>query len=169
MTNKKILLVEDDESLRSTLSLCLDSEDFVVAEAQNGKEALDLMNSENFDLVITDIQMPIMDGIELLSNVQSLHPETPVITMTGFSNLLEDKGTQKLGIKKLLIKPFTFEDMLDAINEVLSSIEASKENKRSHLQLVKNEPTSSTDGIDMSKKTSSSLFFTSKTDLKKAA
>ena len=122
---KKVLLVEDDESLRAVISDCLEDNDFTVTPAENGQEALEKLTKDRFDLILTDIQMPVMDGVALLKEVKATYLETPVIIMTGFSQALETKSAYNLGADGFLPKPFVFEDLFEVIDQIFSEQKAS--------------------------------------------
>ncbi len=112
-----ILLVEDDESFRSILAMILTGEGFVITEAENGLIAQDKLNKETFDLVITDIKMPKLSGLELLKWIKE-SKSTPVILMTGFSEILKTQEAYDLGADEFLPKPFEPEDVLGAIKNI---------------------------------------------------
>ncbi|MEJ2627252.1 MAG: response regulator, partial [bacterium] len=74
-----ILVVDDEKSMRRTLSIALQDDGYEVMEAANGKEALEYINNEVFDIVITDLVMDDIDGIELLRNIKEVNPITEVL------------------------------------------------------------------------------------------
>lgn len=82
----KLLIVEDEENLRDLYAEELEESGYEVERASNGKEAIDLVRKKDFDLVIMDIRMPEMDGIETLGKVISLERKIPVIIYTAYSN-----------------------------------------------------------------------------------
>ncbi|HCQ14989.1 MAG TPA: response regulator, partial [Cryomorphaceae bacterium] len=85
----KILIVEDEKAIRNVLRNILKDEnkDFEIEEAENGKQALDLMSEKEFDLALCDIKMPGMDGIEVLEQVREKHPDTAVVMISGHGDL----------------------------------------------------------------------------------
>lgn len=101
----KVLLVEDDELFRSTIKRSILKKSCEVTEAPNGKVAKEIMSLHKFDLVISDIQMPHLTGIELLEWVKKNSP-TGVVLMTGFSQILETKKAYDIGADEFLAKPF---------------------------------------------------------------
>ncbi len=119
---KKILIVEDNNMFRETLCEVLDG-DYTMSEAENGKEATELMSLTDYDLIISDVQMPSLSGIELLEWSIKNKP-TPFIIMTGFSTLLETKSAFDLGASGFLTKPFKIDDLRQTIKSIL------KENKK---------------------------------------
>src|SRR5215831_2352933 len=79
---KRILLVEDERPIRSILNVLLSQNDYIVVEAQNGLEALALFTTQQFDLVITDSDMPEMSGDQLVLEIKAVAPTQPIILMT---------------------------------------------------------------------------------------
>ena len=120
----RILLIEDDHTLRAVLRMSLAGVGHTVIEARNGKEGLDLFKRTGADLVITDIIMPEVEGLEILRELRKKQfPMVKVIAISG------DGGTQNaadylriaklLGAAKTLAKPFSNEALIAAINELL--------------------------------------------------
>lgn len=101
-----ILVVDDEEGLRMTLAANLELDGFEVFEAGSGEDALALARERRFDLVISDIQMPGIDGTELFRRLREVSPGTPVVLMTGFA--LEElvRGAMEQGVYTVLAKPF---------------------------------------------------------------
>lgn len=114
----RILLVDDDDDLRMALSMLLKKQGFTVTEALNGKEAQTLITSSDYDLVLTDIRMPVMNGIELLNFVKNSKP-MPVVLMTGFSEIMEAQDAFEIGADDFLAKPFSKEDLMATLRTVL--------------------------------------------------
>lgn len=115
---KKILLVEDDEGFRTILKAAL-SKKYQVIEASNGKLAREthaMMN--DIHLIISDVQMPFMTGVELLEWVKANKP-VPFILMTGFSHILETQKAHELGADDFLPKPFKEEDLYEKLVKIL--------------------------------------------------
>lgn len=114
-----ILVVEDDGFFRKAVCALLKKKGHNVSEASNGKVAMMSINTQKFDVVISDIQMPEMNGIQLLQ--WSLkHRPVPFIIMTGFSTLLETQSAYDLGAKEFISKPFKNMEFLDLINKVVN-------------------------------------------------
>ncbi|MGZ3687454.1 MAG: response regulator [Bdellovibrionota bacterium] len=114
----KILLVDDDDLLRSVLKTALTGAGYLVAEAQNGKAAEQIFALEDFQLVITDIKMPGINGIELLHHIKRTKP-VPVVLMTGFSEILETQEAYELGADEFISKPFKKEELLRVVDKWL--------------------------------------------------
>lgn len=120
----RILLVENDYVLRFAIKLILDSASHEVAIAGNGVEALRQVAGATFDLVLTDIQMPIMDGIELIKALCSDSPEQKIIAMTAMTGItatddLRSSQALSSGAREVIHKPFKADDFLDRIAATL--------------------------------------------------
>jgi DNA-binding NtrC family response regulator len=114
----RVLLIEDDAAVRRLVRRMLERSRHEVTEADNGRTGLDRLGSGAFDLVITDIVMPEMDGIELLMAVRKHHPALRVIAMSGGGRTgqMDFLGSaEKLGASAVLQKPFTFDGLTTAI------------------------------------------------------
>lgn len=118
---KRILIVEDDNFFRETIADVL-KEKFKVVEAPHGKSACEQLSIQDFDLVISDIQMPGMTGIDLLEWAKKNKPKVPFIIMTGFSTLLETKSAHEMGAKGFISKPFKISDLTEQITLVLGNL-----------------------------------------------
>jgi DNA-binding NtrC family response regulator len=105
MDKKVILIVEDDPNVGESIRLLLKKKGFSILLASNGKEALHLFRQENIDLVITDLVMPRMDGIELLEAVKGLKPETEVIVISAQGTIERAVQAMKLGAFDFIEKP----------------------------------------------------------------
>lgn len=103
----KILVVEDDEMILRTLEFRLKKDGYVISVARDGKEALEKIKNNIFNLVITDLMLPFVTGMEVLSHIKSKHPELPVIVLSG----ADEEGTImdafKLGADDFIAKPFS--------------------------------------------------------------
>lgn len=118
---KKVLIVEDDEAFRNLLGKIFESQNFIVSYAENGISAQTALSVRQncYDLVVSDVQMPGLDGAALLRAVRSQHPKTKFIIMTGFSEILEAKHAFELGADGFLPKPFKSKDLIDSIEKAL--------------------------------------------------
>lgn len=107
---RRILLVEDDDQFRRAMAMSLKDQKYEVIEAANGKVAREICGTQKFDLVISDVQMPFLDGVELLEWIKKNCP-MPFVLMTAFTNLLETKTAFELGADDFLAKPFSQADL----------------------------------------------------------
>lgn len=114
-----ILHVEDDETARELFKRSLKKLPVVVMNARDGQEALDKMNAVNFDLVVTDIVMPKMDGLEFLKELQAYEVDKPVMVLTGFRDDYTLFKSMSFGVKKIMYKPYKPEDLRRNIQELL--------------------------------------------------
>ena len=120
---KKILIVEDDEAMRSLLKDFLDEEGFGTESVSNGSDALKKLMDQPFDLIITDIQMPGLTGLDILPGIKKLQPEAPVIVITAFgSDELYRRSFEK-GATGYLEKPIHINKLRTLIHEMVSSKE----------------------------------------------
>ena len=122
MTNRsapKILLAEDDPAMRSYLERALHNAGFAVDSVDRGTAALPLLESEVYDLLLSDIVMPEMDGIELAQKCNEISPDTRVMFITGFAAVTL-KASREQPQAKILSKPFHLRDLVLEVERVLS-------------------------------------------------
>ncbi len=112
----KILVVDDEEVLRKMLMDLFQEEGFNVEIASGGFEAIGKINSNHFDLVITDIMMPEVDGMQVLKKVKKADPDTDVIVMTGYASVDSAVQSMRLGAIDYITKPFNIEHIKIIIN-----------------------------------------------------
>ncbi|MFO7560733.1 MAG: response regulator [Desulfobacterales bacterium] len=120
---RNVLIVDDDSVTRGLLSRVLKphAEAFQVVTAPDGKEALNVIQSQKIDLVITDLQMPVMDGFELLARISERHPEIPVFIMTAFGDSEIKNRLETFGSTKYFEKPLNIDIITECIYEELNS------------------------------------------------
>lgn len=118
VVKRKILVVEDDEVFRATITEIL-SEKYSVYQAADGRSACELLSLQTVDLVLSDVQMPRMTGVELLEWCKKNNKNVPFIIMTGFSTLLETQSAYDLGAKGFVAKPFNLAQLLKMIPEAM--------------------------------------------------
>lgn len=123
-----ILVVDDEQSMRDFLAIMLKKEGHEVVTAENGKDALKAVQAEIFDLVITDVKMPGMDGLEVLKTVKDVSPETIVIMITAFGTAESAVEAMKLGAYDYIIKPFKVDELKLVIDNSLEKRHLRKEN-----------------------------------------
>ena len=112
MINKSILLVDDEEIILASIAWVLEKNNFKVTTATNGREALDLLGANRYDLVITDLRMNGIDGVAVLKQAKILSPDTRVIILTGYGDVESAVRTLHLGADDYLQKPCNIEDLL---------------------------------------------------------
>jgi len=120
---KKILIVDDTNVVRSFLSNKLKpyADQFEVLTAKNGEDAVRHIDSFPIDLVMTDLEMPVMDGFELLIYMNQNHPEIPMFVMTANGSPEVEKRINSLGSIKYFEKPMDIEHLVECITEELDS------------------------------------------------
>ncbi len=109
---QKILVVDDEEIIRDSLFYILEKEGYDVDKAENGKIAYEKLITNHFDLVITDIEMPIMKGTELLEKIKTLNYQTSVILITAFGSLETAITALRHGASDYILKPVEFDELL---------------------------------------------------------
>ena len=116
---KKILVADDEESVRLVLKQMLEAVGYKVDTAADGSQALAKMKADNYDLLIADINMPVMDGVELLKKSRELFPQLPVIFVTGFGRDKIIVQAMKEGLSDFLQKPFRMDDVTNTIKRYI--------------------------------------------------
>ena len=118
--SKMVLVVDDSVTMRMSLKSTLEMQGFKVEQASNGKEALDKVNSGfKPDLIITDLNMPVMDGLEFIKNVRSVLRFTPILILTTESEQSKRDVAKKLGATGWLVKPVSGTDLVNVVKKVL--------------------------------------------------
>ena len=117
--SKKILVVDDEIGIRQSLQKILEKEDFSVVTASNGEEAFKIIRQGEIDLLITDIRMAGMDGVELLKVSKSVSPFTEVIMITGYASVDTAVDSMKQGAYDYITKPFKKADILKAVHKAI--------------------------------------------------
>ncbi len=120
-TRPKLLIVDDDSSLREFLEIFLAKEGYKVDSADCGGKAIEKVRNGSYDLVITDVRMPGMDGVELLRRLKALDAGLPVVLITAFASLDAAVDAMKEGAWDYLTKPFKIEELRKVIENALSS------------------------------------------------
>lgn len=115
----KILLVEDDNSLNKSVELFLTSEGYEVTSCFDGKEALDNLKTNSYDLILTDIMMPNIDGFNLAQKIRNSDKTTPIIFMTAKDDKLSKQLGFKLEIDDYITKPFDIDELVLRVKAVL--------------------------------------------------
>jgi len=124
----KVLVVEDDPSVLSLLTTLLRGEGHQVSPISNGRSAMDLLETDRFDLMLSDIRMNPIDGIALLKHVQHVRPELAVIMMTGYGTVETAVAAMKEGAFDYITKPFKVDELLLTVRRALEYQHAIEEN-----------------------------------------
>jgi len=127
----KILIIEDEEPIRRVLVRILTDEDssFEIHEASDGKKGLDLIKNDSYDLVLCDIKMPKVDGIELLQRTRKTNSTIPFIMLTGHGNIETAVESMKLGAYDFISKPPDLNRLINSVRNALEKKELVAENK----------------------------------------
>lgn len=125
----KILVVEDEEIIRLMFKQSFANWGFKVSTAENGKDALEKCQHELFNIVVTDLNMPVMDGMELLKRLKSKWPNQEVIVITGYATIESAIEAMKLGAYDFILKPVNFDHVQFTINKCYTKIRAEYENE----------------------------------------
>lgn len=117
----RLLLIDDDEALRGVLAKSLHYAGHEVLQAGDGQQGLDLVEATSVDLVITDLIMPVQEGVETIVRLKRTHSHVPIIAISGGSSNapLYLEIANKIGAHRILEKPFTPEDLIGLIETVL--------------------------------------------------
>ncbi|HSP34517.1 MAG TPA: sigma-54 dependent transcriptional regulator [Thermoanaerobaculia bacterium] len=131
----RILIVDDEEVLRDVLEVVLHREGFEVVMASTGEEALNLLDTEEVDLVILDIMLPGISGIDTLRAIRISNPQLPVIIITAFSSIDGAIAAMKHGAFHYIPKPFKNEEVVLTVNKALEQRRLTRENERLKAEL----------------------------------
>ncbi len=115
---KRVLVVDDEAVVRNGIRRALKSRGTETVPAADGEEALSLLDHQHFDLVLLDIRMPDMDGMTVLREIQSRHPGTPVIMITGYPTIDTAVECTKLGAQDYLVKPFRLAELEGSLDKL---------------------------------------------------
>lgn len=116
-----ILLAEDDDSMRSFLRKALEKAGHVVVDAAQGDDALTELQLREFDLLLTDIVMPVMDGIELARRASEIDPDMKIMFITGFAAVALNPANQAPQEAKVLSKPFHLKDLVNEVDRMIAA------------------------------------------------
>jgi DNA-binding NtrC family response regulator len=117
---RKILVVDDQESMRALLQDMLEVIGYEVTLAEGGEQALGMLDEAEFSLVLSDLNMPGMDGTTLLKSIKSTRPDLPVVIITGYGTFHTEKRVMKEGADGYISKPCTLSKIGKTLSSVLS-------------------------------------------------
>lgn len=124
-----VLVVDDVPEVRRLLSSILDISGYRAVEAEDGFDALSLLGSDTFDLVLTDVHMPGLDGLELVRAVRTIAPDTPIVVMTGAGTLVDlgdprrDPLPSDMRVDGVCLKPFRLDDLIATVRGLVAAQE----------------------------------------------
>lgn len=124
----KILLIDDEAVALQNLMHVLKKEGYEIVGTQNSAEALQLINKGQFDLILTDLKMEKVDGMEILNHTKNHHPDTEVIMITGYATVESAIAAMKHGAYHYIAKPFKLDEVRKVVKEALEKVSLKKEN-----------------------------------------
>jgi len=113
----RVLLVDDEEDFTDALSKRLEARNLKVKTVNRGEDAVQLVDEQSFDVIILDLAMPGMDGLETLQQIKANHPDAEIIMLTGHASVESSVKAMKIGAEDLLEKPVDIADLLSKIEE----------------------------------------------------
>src|SRR5512147_3286658 len=131
----KILIVDDERIALRNLEHVMKKEGYEVTGTQSGQNALKLLEEQQFDVVLTDLRMEKVDGLQVLKKCRDLHPDSEVIMITGFATLGSAVEAMKQGAFYYIAKPFKLEEVRKVVKEAVHKVELKKENRHLREQL----------------------------------
>lgn len=128
--SKSILVVDDEQAVAFFLAEALSelNVNYQTETACSGEEALEKMASDTYDLVVTDLRMPGLDGMDLLSHIQIHYPGTPLILMTAYGDARTEAAARRLGARHYITKPFSIEELAIAVSAALAERQSRDDN-----------------------------------------
>jgi PAS domain S-box-containing protein len=135
----RILIVDDDPNILNSISTLLIDEDFVVSTVENGEKAVELLKNGNFDLVLTDLVMGKVDGIDVLKVAKEQNSDTRVIILTGFREMNSAIDSLRLKADDFLLKPCESDELLLRMSNCLNQLDLIRKNRKIELELKKSE------------------------------
>ena len=130
MAKEKVLVVDDEPDVLRICERILSADGYSVTTVSNGFEAVQLAGSQEYDLLLTDIKMPGMDGLDVAQAARTVNPHLVCVTMTGYSTMDTAIEALKLGIEEFIIKPFTPDDLIAAVSRGLEKERLRRESAR---------------------------------------
>ena len=128
----KILIIEDESAIRRVLKKIISEENdsYNVEEAEDGLQGIEKIKSKDYDLILCDIKMPKLDGVEVLEKAKKIKPEIPIVMISGHGDLDTAVNTMRLGAFDYISKPPDLNRLLNTIRNALDKKELVVENKR---------------------------------------
>ena len=133
--NAKILIIDDEKIALRNLEHVMKKEGYAVVSTQSGQNALKLLEGESFDVVLTDLRMEKVDGMQILKRCHELYPDTEVIMITGFATLETAVETMKHGAFYYISKPFKLDEVRKVVKEAVEKVRLKNENRQLREQL----------------------------------
>ena len=125
----KILVVEDDKNLRKLIVTCLEKANYTVFDTKNGEEALELMDRQYVDLIVTDIMMPEMNGYELIKELRDANYNTPILIITAKEDIEDKRVGFSLGADDYMVKSINIDELIMRVKSLLKRSNQANEKK----------------------------------------
>jgi DNA-binding response OmpR family regulator len=126
MSEQNILIVDDEKVIRVTLTKILEAEDYKVFPAESGEEALEILAEKDIALMLLDISMPGMDGMEVLKRTEEISPDTKIILLTGHGSMETAIEALRLNAHDYLLKPISSQEILSSVASALANLDEQK-------------------------------------------
>lgn len=123
MPSPSILVVDDELLIRDLLYDFFCSQGWKISVTESGPKALSLLSENDYDLVLTDLKMPVMDGLTLAAEVRSINPKLPVVLMTGYPSVESAVAALRAKVADYITKPFNIHQLFKIIKEILEDEE----------------------------------------------
>jgi DNA-binding NtrC family response regulator len=125
--SRKVLVVDDDAVVGHSINRVLTGQGYQVQEAVSGREALEALGRQHYDMVFTDIRMPGMDGLDMAARMKKSYPEMPVVVITGYGTEASEKQASDLGVAGFLRKPLSPDTIIENAERVLRERDETRE------------------------------------------
>jgi len=141
-----ILVVDDNKGVLDFLLLLLSKHQFAAVGASSGSQCLQIVQSQHVDLIILDVMMPVMDGLQVCQELKKLAPSIPVILLTARDDMMTRAAAMDLGVSEFVAKPVNNRDLLNRVRTQLRSLELGKANDQvfSEIERTARSPTNKT-------------------------
>jgi len=135
MQNAKVLIIDDEKIALKNLEHVMKKEGYIVVATQSGQNAIKLLEEQSFDVVLTDLRMEKVDGMQILKRCHELYPDTEVIMITGFATLETAVETMKHGAFYYISKPFKLDEVRKVVREAIEKVHLKRENQQLREQI----------------------------------
>jgi DNA-binding response OmpR family regulator len=141
----KILVVDDNKGVLEFLLLLLSKHGLSVVGAASGSECLEIVKSQQVDLIILDVMMTVMDGLQVCQELKKIRPSVPVILLTARDDMMTRAAAMDLGVSEFVAKPVNNRDLLNRVRTQLRSLEWDKAAEQVFSKIAKSTPEPNTD------------------------
>jgi FixJ family two-component response regulator len=136
MKSESILIVDDEKNIRFTLSQCLETTGFSIDTAASGEEALAKLGEREFGVVLLDLRLPGMDGLEVLRKVHELRPDIHIVIITAHGTIDSAIEATRLGAVAFILKPFVPQEIRDLVTRVMDTENASERKMSDYVEAI---------------------------------